>query len=226
MIVAVIPCYNEEKTIDSIVKQCLQYVDEVVVADDQSTDCTIAVAMDCGAKVVQTMGNHGPGKAYRIGIKTALRYGADIIVTLDGDGQHNPDEIPKLLRQLEYCDMINTSRFLDNRTNMPLYRRLGIWVITLAFNLGHKVWLTDSQCGFRAFKKKVFESVTLTENGFGYSTEILIKIRKANFRIKEIPTIVKYFSDFSQNSSTNPVKHGIEVLKDTLKWRFKCELLS
>lgn len=226
MIAAMIPCYNEEKTIGEIVRSCLRYVDKVVVADDQSTDRTVMVAIDHGANVIQTTGDHGPGKAYRVGVVHALKIGADVVITLDGDGQHDPDQIPELLKQINYCDVVSTSRFLSNSTKIPVYRRFGINVITFAFNFGHKVRLTDSQCGFKAFRKDALRYVTLTENGFGYSTEMLVKIRKAGCKIKEIPTTVRYFDDFKQNSSLHPVKHGLQVLRDTLKWRIKCELLS
>lgn len=226
VIVAVIPCYNEELAIGNIVEQCLQYVDAVIVSDDQSTDRTVAMAMEYGAQVIQTTGDHGPGKAYRIGILKALSINADVIITLDGDGQHNPSFIPALLEHILACDMVNTSRFLDNNTAIPVYRKFGIWMITIAFNFGNKIKLTDSQCSFRAYRRAIFNKVKITENGFGYSTEILIKIRKNKYCMKEIPTIVKYFGNFNQNSSVNPVKHGLQVLFDTIKWRIICELLS
>jgi glycosyltransferase involved in cell wall biosynthesis len=224
MITAVIPCFNEEKTIGDIVKQCLKYVDEVVVSDDQSTDRTVTVALRNKAIVYQTDGEHGPGKAYRMGIACALRRGADIIVTLDGDGQHDPNEIPKLLKQLEKCDMVITSRFMDNLTNMPFYRRAGVWLITVAYNFGSKIKIKDSQCGLRAAYASRFNNLHLEDNGFGYSVEMLVKARKYGYRIAEIPTIVKYHKSLKENSSLNPIKHGFQVLFDTIKWRIKCEI--
>lgn len=225
MIVAVIPCYNEELAISNIVKQCLRYVDAVVVADDQSTDNTIAVAIRSGAVALQTSGQHGPGKAYRMGITHAIKMNADVIVTLDGDGQHDPDEIPKLLKQLQHCDMVITSRFMDNLTHMPFYRKVGIWLITTAYNFGSQTKIKDSQCGLRAAYASVLYDIKLTENGFGYSTEMLVKARAKGYSIVEIPTIVKYHNEFNQNSSLNPLLHGLEVMLCTLKWRIRCEFL-
>ena len=221
MITAVIPCYNEEKTIGGIVLQCLKYVDEVIVADDQSVDRTVAVAMAAGAKAYQTTGKHGPGKAIRLGIRHAISRGADIIVMLDGDGQHDPNEIPKLLKELEHHDMVITSRFMDGLTNMPFYRHVGIWLITAAYNFGSKVKIKDSQCGLRAAHAHVLHDLDLTEDNFGYSTEMLVKARAKGYGISEIPTIVKYHEHFSQNSTTNPIKHGLIVMIDTIKWRLK-----
>lgn len=223
-IVASIPCYNEEKTIGNIVSRCRNYVDEVVVVDDQSEDDTSRVSLEAGAIVVITQGKHGPGKAYSAGISKALELGADIIVTLDGDGQHDPEEIPNLLKYLKDNDVVITSRFLDNRTKMPLYRRLGNWIITFIYNIGTDKVVTDSQCGFRAFRRNVFNVIRITETGFGYSTELLIKLRCSKLFVREIPACVKYFDEFSSNSSMNPISHGFSVLKDTIKWRVKCEL--
>jgi glycosyltransferase involved in cell wall biosynthesis len=224
MITAVVPCYNEEKTIGDIVNQCLLYVDEVIVADDQSVDRTVAVALENGAKVLQTSGKHGPGKAVRMGIKYAISRDADVIIMLDGDGQHDPNEIPKLLKRLYHCDMVITSRFMNGLTNMPFYRRVGIWLITTAYNFGSKFKVRDSQCGLRAAYASVFHGLNLEEDEFGYSTEMLVKARSKGYSIVEIPTTVKYYSDFNQNSSLNPVFHGIQVMLCTLKWRFKCEI--
>jgi len=225
-VVVSIPCYNESKTIGNIIARCKKYADEVVVVDDQSEDDTSLVALNSGAVLVITSGKHGPGKAYALGISKALELGADIIVTLDGDGQHDPEEIPNLLSGLSSNDVVITSRFLDDSTRMPLYRRVGNWIITFVYNVGSKKIVTDSQCGFRAFRSKVFEDIKLTERGFGYSTELLIKLRCSKLIVEEIPACVKYFDDFSNNSSMNPMSHGLSVLKDTIKWRVKCELLN
>ena len=224
--VAVIPCYNEGKTIGEIVTKCKKYVDDVIVVDDQSIDDTAAVAQEKGAIVVRTSGEHGPGKACSFGILSALQMGADVIVTLDGDGQHDPEEIPNLLKSCRDSDAVITSRFLDNSTKVPFYRKLGIWLITVAYNFNSKITITDSQCCFRAFHRKIFERISITEKGFGFSTELLIKLRQAGFSIREIPTHVFYFDDFSSNSSMNPIKHGFMVLMNTIKWRIRCELLG
>jgi glycosyltransferase involved in cell wall biosynthesis len=225
-VVAVIPCFNEGKTIGDIVHRCRKYVDEVVVVADNCTDNTISEAVNNGGRVLSRKGNKGPGMSNILGYKHAIKLNADIIVVLDGDGQHNPDDIPNLLRQFPAYDAVITSRFMDgfSAAKMPTYRKMGIWIITLAFNFGAKVKFHDSQCGFRAFKASVFKNINLTEKGFGYSTEFLVKLRREGFKIKEIPTNVIYWDDYNQNSSWNPVKHGVIVLIDTIKWRIKCAL--
>ena len=223
--IAVIPCFNEGRTIGDIVRRCKKYVDEVIVVDDNCTDNTGEEAEINGACVNQRIGGKGPGLSNIIGYKWAVDLGAEYIVALDGDGQHDPDDIPNLLRQFPEYDAVITSRFMDGfkYTKMPFYRKLGVWVITFAFNFGSKVKVHDSQCGFRAFKSSIFKEIKLTEKGFGYSTELLVKLRHEKFKIKEIPTNVVYWENYSQNSSWNPIKHGVSVLFETIKWRILCE---
>jgi glycosyltransferase involved in cell wall biosynthesis len=226
-IVAVIPCLNGKRTIANIVTRCLQYVDLVIVVDDQSIDDTSDEARRAGAIICRTSGKRGAGKATWTGIEEAIGKGADVIITIDSDGQHDPEDIPKLLNEIgEGADAVITSRFINNRTKMPLYRKIGVWLITIAYNFNNKDIITDSQCCFRAFKSKVFDEIKIVEKGFGFSTELLIKLRYGGFLISEIPTHVIYFDDFSYNSSMDPIKHGMGVLMNTIKWRVKCELLS
>jgi glycosyltransferase involved in cell wall biosynthesis len=224
--IAIIPAYNEEKTIGEVVSQTLQYVDSVIVINDQSTDNTVNVAVCAGASVKFTKGNRGVGKATRQGILLALIYGADAIVTLDGDGQHNPGDIPQMLKLLGRFDIVLTSRFMDMFTNIPAYRKFGVKVITFAYNFGYKYKVNDAQCGLRAFRSTILEQIDLEEDGFGFSTEILIKARSKGCHITEMPTTVKYHKEFKQNSTLNPIKHGLSVLLCTLKWRFKVETKS
>ena len=223
--IAVIPCYNEGKTIGDIVRRCKKYVDEVVVIADNCTDDTFNEAVKADARVSGRNFNKGPGMSNILGYEWAVALGADVIVVLDGDGQHDPDDIPNLLRQFPDYDAVITSRFMDGfkYAKMPFYRKVGVWAITAAFNFGAKVKVHDSQCGFRAFKSSIFEKITLTEKNFGYSTELLVKLRHGKFKIKEIPTNVRYWGEYTQNSSWNPIKHGISVLFETIKWRIICE---
>jgi len=226
--IAVIPAYNEAHTIGEVVNKTLRYVDGVIVVDDQSTDKTREEALKADAIVWDTGGKRGAGKAIREGIDYALgNYAPEAIVLIDGDGQHDPSYIPQMLERLEFYDAVITSRFMDTQalTKMPLYRKFGIWAITFAYNFGARFKVKDSQCGLRAFKAKVLKAMDLQEDGFGYSTEMLVKARAMGFKIIEIPTVVFYHEDFKQNSSMNPILHGFKVLLCTLKWRWLCEVI-
>jgi glycosyltransferase involved in cell wall biosynthesis len=226
--IAVIPAYNESKTIADVVSKVLNYVDSVVVVDDQSEDGTETLAFQAGADTIVTIGKRGAGKAIRNGIDLALHQKADAIVLLDGDGQHDERCIPEMLRFLKSYDVVITSRFMDKNalSNVPVYRRFGIWMITFAYNFLSKFQVKDSQCGLRAFRASVFHDMGLEENGFGYSTEMLVKARSMKLRIIEIPTVVFYHEDFKQNSSMHPLVHGLDVLFMTLKWRLICEVIK
>jgi glycosyltransferase involved in cell wall biosynthesis len=217
VIIAVIPCFNEQKTIGRIVKDSLRFVDRVIVVDNLSTDGTTFEAADNGADVL-TCSVKGAGAATRAGIQDALKMGADIIVTLDGDGQHYPSDIPAVVKPIKdkHSDAVIGSRLLNN--DIPLVRRIGIEAINFTYNVGHER-ITDSQSGFRAFTWGVAKSALITELGFGFSTEFLIKARQRKFRILEIPISCSYDGDCH---SMNFMEHGLSVVFCTIKWRIKC----
>jgi len=179
-VVAVIPCYNTEHHIAEVVTRALPYVDQVIVVDDGSTDDTVEVARKAGAKVISHSTNRGYGEAIKSCFEAAKTNTADVLVILDGDGQHNPDEIPKLLARIlkAEADLIIGSRFLSNEGSMPRYRKFGISVITFLWNFGAKVKVSDTQSGFRAYSKVIFEPFHLSEKGMSISIEILEKARR------------------------------------------------
>ena len=222
-IAVVIPCFSEEETIADLVTRAKKYVDEVVVADDGSTDKTSQVAWKAGAMVVQSKSRQGFGKNIMMGINTAfVNVRPDIVVTLDGDGQHNPDEIPQVIEPIlnGEADLVIGSRFMGV-FDVPRYRKFGIDIITWLYNIGHSQKIIDGQSCFRAYKKELLEAITIDENGFGFSTEILIKARMQGFRIMEVPVSCIYHKEFIKNSSMNPVKQGVSVALSTIKWRVR-----
>jgi glycosyltransferase involved in cell wall biosynthesis len=215
-VVACVPAFNEERSIAGVVVQAKRYVDRVVVCDDGSVDLTGAIAEGLGAVVIRHERNMGYGASLRSLFREALGLKADYVVTLDSDGQHDPAEIPRLVERLRAgdVDVVIGSRFLDGGgSEAPGWRKAGINVITgLVANGGVKV--TDSQSGFRAYNRGALESLTLTEEGMGLSTEILLKAARNGLKVAEVPIHVKY----DDGSSThNPVTHGLGVLLTTLK---------
>jgi len=200
----------------------------VVVSDDNSKDNTISLAERCGAYIVENETDvRGVGQNTYRGVQFALWNGADIIVTLDGDGQHNPDELLQVIKPIVdgKADFVVGSRF-TNYKSIPLYRRLGISVITFTYNIFSKVKTSDAQSGFRAHSRKVLETCSITETGFGFSMETLVKFRKCGFRFQDVPIVCVYHGDIRLNSSMNPIKHGVKVLFKTLYWRFKVEICN
>jgi len=151
-ITAIVPAYNEELTIGSVVISASEFVDHVIVVDDGSTDHTAEIAEIAGAEVIKHPQNRGKGAALKTGFEAVKD--ADIIVTIDGDGQHNPREIPLLVKPIAdgQTDMVNGSRYLDKKSNgTPAYRRIGQTVLDKTTNINSGLKITDSQSGFRAF---------------------------------------------------------------------------
>ena len=215
-VVACIPAFNEEKNIGGVVIRALKFVDRVVVCDDGSSDLTSDIAKGLGAIVVRHERNMGYGAALKSSFQEAIKLGADIIVTLDGDGQHDPKEIPRLLERLGEGDvgMVIGSRFLEGGgSNASNWRKAGIKLIT-ELTSNKELEVTDAQSGFRAYDGRALESLVLTEEGMGVSTEILLKAGENGLKVAEVPVNISY----NEGSSThNPVIHRVDVVLSTVK---------
>jgi len=218
-VVAAIPCHNEEQFIADIVHSAQEYVDRVVVVDDGSSDGTSRSAEQAGAMVVRHGANEGPGRAYRSCFEAAHSLGADILVTLDGDGQHEPDELPRVLGPLlaGEADLVIGSRFL-NDYEIRRYRKFGIDVITWLYNLGSDVKVVDAQSCYRGYSRRALDNLRITESGFGFSVELLVQARQRGLVIKEVPVSCIYHPD---SHSINPVIHGVGVALMVVKHRLK-----
>ena len=212
-----IPAYNEEKNIASIIVKLKKISSRIIICNDGSTDSTGLIAKELGAIVINHQKNQGYGAAIKSIFLKSKEIGAKVLITLDADGQHDVNEIDKLLKPItdDKCDIVIGSRFLSETQNVPNYRKLGINVITKLTNASIKKNLTDSQSGFRAYNKKVIEQIPLSESGMGVSTEILIKASSKEFRIAEVPITISYGGD---TSTHNPVTHGTSVIFSTIKY--------
>ena len=214
---ACIPAYNEENTISDLVKIAKKFVDKVVVCDDGSTDDTLNNAKLAGAEIISHKKNQGYGAAITTLFDYCRMQNADVMITLDGDGQHDPNQIPILLDTISQhsVDVVLGSRFLDNNTDTPGYRKRGIKIITSAANFGADFKVSDAQSGFRAYSKSAINAIHPTEQGMAVSTEILLKISNKGLSLAEVPIATSYDGDTSEQ---NPVPHGISVLMNTIKY--------
>ena len=214
-IVAIIPAYNEEEELANVIAKTLKHVDKVIVVDDGSADKTAEVAIEAGAEVISHSTNLGKGEALKSGFKAIED--DSIIVTIDGDGQHNPDEIPVLVKPIieDGADLVNGSRYINGpEENTPAYRRVGQKVLDIATNISAGINVTDSQSGFRAFSSKSRNVFRFKDTGFGIESEMLVDAAEAGLKIVEVPITVRYDVD---GSTKDPITHGVGVLLNIAK---------
>ena len=225
-IVAGIPAYNEEKYVGRVVAEARKYVDVVLVVDDGSTDRTSEEAAKAGATVIRHPANMGYGAALKTIFKEARRLNADILVTLDADGQHDPKEIPRLVKPILQgeADLVVGSRF-RGATEQPGWRLGGVKIITWAarIGLGLPPSMTDAQSGFRAYSKKAIKAIDPTDTDMGASIDILYQAVKNHLKIIEAPVTIKYHKEAS---SQNPFLHGFKVLFKVAKLSLRYRLLD
>jgi glycosyltransferase involved in cell wall biosynthesis len=217
MIIIGMPAFNEEKNIAKMILRLQSLADKIIVCDDGSSDLTGKIAEKMGAVVVSHQKNLGYGAAIRSLFLKAVELDADILVTFDADGQHRIEDINRVLEPIkkQEADIVIGSRFLDQETDIPKYRRMGIKVITRLTNISTETKISDSQSGFRAYNRKTLNEIIPSESGMGVSTEILIKANKKDLKIKEVPIKILYEGE---TSTHNPVSHGFSVVLSTMKF--------
>ena len=224
-VVAVIPCYNTAPHIAEVVTKVRQYVDQVIVVDDGSTDATAEIARAAGAEVVSHKRNLGYGEVIKTCFREAQKNGNDILVTIDGDGQHDPRQIPQVILPIltAKADMVIGSRFLGNKQTVPRYRRFGIKAITWLWNFGSEVKVSDTQSGFRAYSKKMFDDLPVSESGMSVSVEILENARQKNANIAEIPISCHYVVNGIHSGA---IIHGVSLAISVIRIRISSMMKS
>jgi len=211
--IAIIPCYNEEATIGSLIARAKHFVNEVLVVDDGSNDNTSSIAKDVGATVITHKTNKGKSAGIKTGFKYALDKNYDYVITMDGDAQHDPSEIPLLLNSVKNNghDITVGIRYGQN-TEMPLWRKFGKRVLDYTTSFGNGGLVTDSQCGFRAFNKRAVENILprLKGKSFSVESEQLIRAHETGLKIDSERVSCKYKN--LDTSTKAPTTHGLSVL--------------
>ena len=203
------PAHNEAKYIGSVILQAKQYADEVIVIDDGSTDLTQKVAELAGATVIRHAKSQGYGGAIQRILAEAKTRKADILVILDADSQHNPNEIPSLIEAISQGnDVVIGSREMQSNV-IPRYRRMGQRILAKFTRILSREKLTDTESGFRAYSRKAINTLELKEKGMAISSEIVSAAAKSKLSIKEVPISVSYTED---GSTLHPLRHGLGVL--------------
>ena len=192
-IITIIPAYNEEKAIKEVVRGAQNYSD-VVVVDDGSSDQTSSLGQETGAIVLKHQNNKGKGAAIKTGLKYAVKKNYDLIIHLDGDGQHDPRTIPQLIEGMDTVDVRIGSRFLEKAPqNMPLQRRLSNWLTThfMGFITGYAI--TDSQSGFRVISTKSASLfLDIPYDDYVFESEVLFQACKNKLIVDERPIQCTY----------------------------------
>jgi glycosyltransferase involved in cell wall biosynthesis len=215
-VVVAIPCLNEERAIGTLVLLVREWADDVLVVDDGSADRTAQIAELAGARVLRHDVNKGKGAALNSAFDAALTLGADVLVVLDGDGQHRPEEIPAVAAPVlaGAADISVGSRHLAEADgDIPRVRKLGQSVVTAATNLGSGVPLTDSQSGFRAFSRRALETIRLRSRGFAAESEMQFLALDQGLTVVEVPIEAVYVDP----PKRNVFRHGIIVLDGLLR---------
>ena len=221
-VVVGIPAFNEETMIGQVVLDAQKFADVVVVCDDGSSDATGAIAKRLGADVIRHKRNMGYGASLKSLFKRACELNADVLVTLDADGQHNPEEIPKIVKPIAQgaADLVIGSRFIETHgtKEMPFYRRFGVQLITKLVNGSSKNGISDAQSGFRAYSRQALERLSPVEDGMGASVEILLNASKHDLKICEVSSSCKYDNGEVETSTEHPLTHGIGVVMSIVRF--------
>jgi glycosyltransferase involved in cell wall biosynthesis len=210
--IAAMPAFNEEKHIAKTIIGCMKYVDKVVVVDDGSSDATAEIAEALGAIVIKHPENRGYGAALQTIFNTARDMNVERMVIIDSDGQHDPGEIPKLLQPLNNgTDIVIGSRFVNgNGKNVPAYRKVGMKVLDTATNIAGSINISDSQSGFRAYRRRAIEKIRIKGNDMSAGSEILMQMKDHDLKFEEVDIHCNY--GVEKASKQNAISHGLKVM--------------
>lgn len=214
----VIPLFNEEKRIVAVLKNLEKYGLSIVVVDDGSTDGSVKKIGDYRLKNIEIIThriNLGKGAAMKTGADYAFRQGAEAVIFIDSDGQHNSDDLIKFIRKLEEkkCDVIFGSRNLS--LGAPLVRYLGNKFASVLVGSFFGIYVSDILCGFRAITKKAYERIRWESSGYGVETEMVIKTGKAKVRFCEVPVETIYIDGVKGVT----ILDAFGILGDVLRWK-------
>jgi len=215
---AVVPGYNEEETIEFVLRETEKHVDEVIYVDDGSTDDTVEKAENMDATVITYGENVGKGYALRVGFRAALEKDHDVVIVLDSDGQHDPAYIPNFLEKIEKADIVLGSRYSGHNYTVPrnVLGNFGLNFMTNFLSYGPQgffrgQWLEDTQTGYRAFTKEALQKMDLEANEYAIESEIVYEAAVNKLTVKEVP--IRIAIRVPGVGVTDGVRNGLYVLK-------------
>lgn len=208
----IIPAYNEESSLASVIAILRKHgYKDIIVIDDGSKDDTYRIAKEEHVSVYQHIINKGLGTALKTGIKAAVQNGAEYMVTFDADGQHDPNDIQRVVEPLmdEKADVVIGSR-LSNPEGMPLVRRFGNWAFNIITFLLFQVWTTDSQSGLRAFNRHAAQTINIKTTRMEVSSEIISEVGRHQLRFHEV-SIKAIYTEYSKAHGQSSL-NGFNIL--------------
>lgn len=214
-VVVIIPAFNEERFIGSVVLKARRHAQTVVVVDDGSHDATADIAETAGALVVRHTINQGKGVALNTGFQKARELMPDVVVTLDADGQHVPGEIHAVMQPVVdgQADLVVGSRYLDHVSDVPVHRVLGHRVFNFISNGVSGIPVSDSQSGFRAFSPLALQVLSFKSSSFSVESEMQLLAREHKLRVSEVPITIHYLD----KPKRSVVMQGMTVLNGVLR---------
>ncbi len=215
LIAVVIPAYNEELTIGSVVLQASRYCDKVYVVNDGSADQTSLVAKLAGAFVLEIQPNGGKAAALMKGLRKAKADGYPVVVMMDGDGQHKARDIPALVAPVidDSIDLVIGSRFMQENT-IPAYRQAGQKVLNKFTNMGSNEKLTDTQSGYRALGPRALDNLDFESSGYSVESDMITYFTNQKLSIVEVPVAVRY--DVPNGHKQGSTSMGLGLLENVI----------
>ncbi len=210
---AIIPAHNEEENLAKVLEKTKQFADNIIVVDDGSTDGTFEQAKRSGVVTLRHRVNLGKGAALKTGCDYAVKQGAEKIVVLDADGQHDPQHIPVFLSALEDHDIVFGYRKVPD--TMPLVLRLGNQVINQALSTLHGIRINDTQCGYRAFTSSAYRQIRWEASDYYVETEMTIRAGRKKLKYTSIPIETIYADKYKGTT----VLDGVMIVAKMMGWR-------
>ena len=210
----VIPAYNEEKRISNVISDLRKYKYHNIIVDDGSNDKTSEIAKKSKVVVLRLKRNKGKGTALRIGCDFAVKKGANVIISMDADGQHEPEEIPRLIAALENKDIVLTYR---RRTKtMPLFYRIGNLGIDFITRVLYRAYIRDTQSGYKAFTAEAYRKIRWKAKEYAVESEIIHNMLKNRLKFVQVPIRTVYHEKYKGTNLCD----GIKIFFRLVKLRF------
>lgn len=209
----IIAALNEEKHISKVVNDTKKFCKNIIVVNDGSTDKTEELAKKAGANVINHKKNKGKGAAIRTGCDFAIKDGAEVLILLDADGQHKPQDIPRFLESIKGKDMVFGYRPYSKE--MPTLFRVGNWGINFITQILFGLKIRDTQGGYRALTADAYKKVRWTSNDYSMESEMIANAGANRLKYSQIEIETKYHDKYKGTT----VLDGVKIAVNMLKWR-------